>query len=135
MPTTVTRWPASCSIRARLSVTRWTPPSSSMLLATRKTSRAVNAASPARAPLEVLLHDVLRRPPGLVLAEALPEGRVALGVGLAHPVDAPQRGDQAGGVLDQGAGSDPRQVEVGAALVTRVVLVVVGVEHHRAPGV
>src|SRR5918993_5682690 len=122
-------------MRARLSVTRWTPPSSSMLLATRKTSRAVNAPSPARAPLEVLLDDVLGRPSGLVLAEALAELRVAVGVGPAHAVDRAQGGHQAGRVLDERARSDPRQVEVGAALVPGVVLVVVGVEDHRPSGV
>src|SRR5947208_17104244 len=92
MPISRTRCPCSASKRASVCTKRIAPPSSSMLLATMKTSRGRLLAT-AR-PEEDLVDDLPGRDAGVVLAELGDEVAVALLVGGPPRLDRCERLDR-----------------------------------------
>src|SRR6476646_10620256 len=118
-----TRWPCSLSSRARVCEKRMTPPRSSMLFATMKTSRG-RLLVISRAE-EQVVDDPPSRVARVVLAEVADEVSVALLVVLAPGGHGRKGVDQLVARPHERSRRQRLEVPVDAALVVRVLLVVV----------
>src|SRR3954465_13963186 len=129
MPIRRTRCPCSLSNRASVCTKRIAPPSSSMLLATMKTSRGWLLATGGSE--EDVVDDLSSGRAGVVLAELGHERPVALVEFGAPRVSRRKRLDQLVTVTHHRTRRLVLQLEVNAALAVGVVAVVIRKKHHR----